>query len=239
MEGTVSLPPKRDDVSDASSNVEFAHDLSHHGHADGKPQGKWVGFVEAFVLAMVAVATAWSGYQASRWEGISSESYAQYERYTVLSQEKATLEGQDRLYDTVTFNGWVAAKVGGREKVAAFYERRFRPEYVAAFAAWMARDPLHNPSAPPGPMFMPQYKNANAAAAAHLEAVATAKFKAGVVTRDHSDDYVRVTVFLATALFLTALSQRFEFIGPRAVIVAIAAVLMLASVFLVLRLPRA
>lgn len=226
-------------MSDASSNVELAHDLSHHGHAAGKPQGKWIGFVEAFVLAVVAVATAWSGYQASRWEGISSESYALYERYTVLSQEKATLAGQDRLYDTVTFNGWVAAKVAGHEKVAAFYERRFRPEYAVAFAAWMARDPLHNPSAPAGPIFMAQYKNANAAAATHLEAIATEHFKRGVETRDRSDDYVRVTVFLATALFLTALSQRFNFIGPRAVIVAIAAVLMVASVFLVLRLPRA
>jgi hypothetical protein len=54
-----------------------------------------------------------------------------------------------------------------------------------------------------------------------------------------SDDYVRVTVFLATALFLTALSRRFDFAGPRAVIVGIAAILLFVSLFWILKLSRA
>jgi hypothetical protein len=227
-------------VPEANANVDLAHDLSRHGHtAQGKPHGKWIGFVEAFVLAVVAVATAWSGYQAARWDGTSAEAYALYERYTTLAQAKSTLAGQDRLYDSVTFNGWIGAKVAGREKLAAFYERRFRPEYLTAFKAWMALDPVRNPAAPPGPSFMTQFKDANDAQSQRFEVLAGQKFEEGVRTRDRSDDYVRVTVLLATALFLTALSQRFEFLGPRAVVVGIAAVLMIGSVVLLLRLPRA
>jgi hypothetical protein len=156
----------------------------------------------------------------------------------VLSQEKSTLAGQDRLYDIVTFNGWVAAKIAGREALAAYYERRFRPEYAVAFAAWQALDPFHNKNAPAGPIFMPQYKNANALAASQFAATATRYFTTGVSTRDRTDDYVRATVFLATVLFLTALSQRFEFAGPRAIIIAIAAVLLAISLYWIIVLPR-
>jgi hypothetical protein len=63
-----------------------------------------------------------------------------------MSQEKATLAGQDHLYDITTFDGWVGAKVSGRDKLAAFYERRFRPEYATAFSAWLKLDPINNPS---------------------------------------------------------------------------------------------
>jgi hypothetical protein len=198
----------------------------------------WLGFVEAIVLAIVAVATAWSGYQASRWEGASTTDYALYERFTVLSQAKATLAGQDRLYDIVTFNGWVAAKMGNRPRVAAFYERRFRPEYAAAFKAWWRLDPIHNAKVAPGPIFMPQYKSANASAAGRLASVADKYFDGGVELRGRADDYVRTTVFLATVLFLTALSQRFDSAGPRTIIIAIAALMLSISLFWLVTLPR-
>ncbi|HEX3457233.1 MAG TPA: hypothetical protein VHR97_04700 [Candidatus Baltobacteraceae bacterium] len=221
-----------------SYNVELAHDLAHHGGAHGRRRDALLGMAEAIVLAIVAVATAWSGYQASRWEGISTKHYALYERYTVLAQEKSTLAGQDRLYDIVTFNGWTAAKMAGHEQLAAFYERRFRPEYDVAFKAWWRLDPLHDKTAPPGPIFMPQYKNANDLAVERYENVAADYFKKGVETRDTGDDYVRVTVFLATVLFLTALSQRFGYTGPRAIIVSIATLLLVISMFWIVTLPR-
>ena len=226
-------------MPDTSSNVEFAQDLTAIDSASpAPPHAKWLGFVEAGVLAIVAVATAWSGYQASRWEGTSTTAYALYERYTVLAQAKLTLAGQDRLYDIVTFNGWVTARTAANGALASYYERRFRPEYAVAFKAWMAMDPFHNPKAPPGPIFMRQYVSSNELSADRFEAIANSHFKTGVVARNRADDYVRVTVFLATVLFLTALSQRFEFIGPRIIIVAIAASLLLFSMLGIFTLPR-
>ncbi|HET6276674.1 MAG TPA: hypothetical protein VFE16_12160 [Candidatus Cybelea sp.] len=227
-------------MPESGSNVELAHDLSvlEHREAAGARRHAWLGFTEAIVLAIVAVATAWSGYQASRWEGTSTTHYALYERYTVLSQEKSTLAGQDRLYDIVTFNGWVSAKVGGHEPLATFFVRRFRPEYAVAFRAWLSFDPLHSAKAPAGPIFMPQYKNANADAADRYEAAAARYFQTGGTTRERSDDYVRVTVFLATVLFLTALSQRFDSIGARVIIVTIAAIILAVSMSWLVALPR-
>src|ERR1700687_4198306 len=210
-------------MPEATSNVEFAqkiHEQGHHHSSSGDRRSQWIEIVEAVVLAIVAVATAWSGYQAAKWDALSNQHYNLASRTTVLSQEKATLAGQDRLYDITTFNGWVAAKMSKNEKLTAFYERRFRPEYAIAFSAWWKLDPVNNPAASPGPTFMPEYTNAKSQDSAKRGHEAKGHFERGVSTRETRDKYVKVTVLLATVLLLTALSQRFEILGPRVAVVA-------------------
>jgi hypothetical protein len=229
-------------MAEATSNVEFAHKIQEHGHhhpSAADRRSKWVEIVEAMVLAIVAVTTAWSGYQAAKWDALSNQHYNLASRTTVMSQEKATLAGQDRLYDITTFNGWMAAKITGKEKLAAFYERRFRPEYAKAFGAWWELDPVNNPSAPAGPIFMAEYVSANSQQSAKLAAAAEDHFEKGVSARESGDKYVKVTVVLATVLLLTALSQRFEIFGPRFAVVSVAFVLLVMSTYWILTLPRA
>jgi hypothetical protein len=170
---------------------------------------------------------------------VSAKHYNMATRIGVVSQEKTTLAGQDRLYDLTTFNAWVAAKLVHRDKLAAFYQRRFRPEYGTAFAAWMKLDPIHNPSAPPGPIFMAEYKNANGQESATLAEEAKAQFEEGINTREIGDRYVKVTVFLATVLLLTALSQRFELLAPRVAVVTFALAVLVLCTYLVVTFPQA
>jgi hypothetical protein len=229
-------------MPEATSNVEFAqkiHEQGHHHSSSTDHRSQWVEIVEAVVLATVAVATAWSGYQASKWDALSNQNYNLASTTMVLAQEKATLAGQDRLYDITTFNGWIAAKVSKNDKLTAFYERRFRPEYATAFTAWWKLDPVDNPSAPPSPMFMAEYANANSEASAKLAAEAKSYFEEGISSRDTGDHYVKVTVFLATVLLLTALGQRFEIFGPRVAVVAVAFVLLIISTYWILSFPKA
>src|SRR5260370_17545271 len=120
-----------------------------------------IEILEAVILALVAVATAWSGYQAARWAGMRAENYAEASRLRVTAEGLATLAGQERIYDSDTFNSWLAAKLNGKEEAAEFFERRFRDEYRPAFAAWLGTDPFKNAQAPPGPIFMPRNHNPN------------------------------------------------------------------------------
>ena len=229
-------------MSEITSNVEFAHKIHEQGHHHQSPKHareEWVEIIEALVLATVAIATAWSGYQAAKWDALSAQEYNLASRTTVMSQEKATLAGQDRLYDITTFNGWVAAKLSGNQKLIDFYQRRFRPEYARAFVAWQKLDPVNDPSAPPGPIFMPEYTNAHSLEAASLAEKASGHYEKGVTTRETGDEYVKITVFLATVLLLTALSQRFEIFGPRVAVVAVAFVLLIVSAYRILTFPRA
>src|SRR6267154_4495251 len=177
-------------MSETMSNVEFAHKIHEAGHSHSSSTDRrkqWVEIVEAAVLAIVAVATAWSGYQAAKWDALSAQHYNLASRTTVVSQVNTTLAGQDRLYDIVTFNGWIAAKMAGNDKLATYYQRRFRPEYATAFAAWQKLDPFNNPSAPSGPIFMPEYTNAHAIQSTKLSEQATVHFDQGVQTRENAD----------------------------------------------------
>ena len=224
-------------MPESTSNVEMAHHVHEMGH-EGNTAGRWLGIAEAIVLAIVAVATAWSGYQAARWDAASAQQYSIQGRYTVLSQEKATLAGQDRLYDTVTFNGWVAAMVTNRQKLADFYVRRFRPEFLVAFKAWWRLDPVHNTKAPAGPTFMPDYHNANLRASDKLASLSSEAYNSAVDARERGDSYVEATVFLATVLFLMAVSQRFQVYGARVAVVVVAALLLIGSTGWLVTLPR-
>jgi hypothetical protein len=83
-------------MPEAISNVEFAHKIHEDGHHHPTPTGcreQWVEIIEAAVLAIVAIATAWSGYQASKWDARSNEYYNLASSARVVSQEKATLAG--------------------------------------------------------------------------------------------------------------------------------------------------
>ena len=229
-------------MSEQSSNVEIAHKINEqaHRHGSGRDrQSPWIEVAEASVLAIVAVATAWSGYQATKWDAVSNQNYSLAASTNMRAQEKATLAGQDRLYDIVTFNGWIAAESAGNKNLIAEYERRFRPEYTVAFLAWQKMDPQHNASAPSGPIFMPEYMSANAEESKKIAAEAKGLFEKGVNTRETGDHYVKVSVFLATVLLLTALGQRFDILMPRVVLLVVAFFLLLFSTFWILTLPRA
>ena len=229
-------------MAETTSNIEFAHRIhesGHHGGGPGGPGQEWLEILEAIVLAAVAVLTAWSGYQAAKWDARSAAAYAQASGVAVQAQEQQTLAGQEHLYDIITFDSWLEARHRGDESLAAAFERRFRPPFAIAYDAWMKTDPLHNPKAAPGPSFMPEYKSARLDRAKELSEEARAHFERGVATRETGDDYVRITVFLATVLLLTALAQRFKIRAARMGLLGVASVLLVVAVFWILKFPRA
>jgi hypothetical protein len=64
-------------------------------------------------------------------------------------------------------------------------------------------------------------------------------FEKGISMRETGDRYVKVTVLLATVLLLTALSQRFQILAPRVVVVATALVLLIMATYWILTFPLA
>jgi hypothetical protein len=230
-------------LPESTSNIEFAHKIHEHEHESHEghhsdPRHEWVAIAEAIVLAMVAIATAWSGYQAAKWDALSAEQYALHGQAIILSQEKTTVSGQYRLYDVNTFTAWMNAKTSGNKVLMQFYERRFRPEFRVAFNDWLKLDPLNNESAPPGPGLMSSFKDPYAEEAAAISKQAHGYFEKAVSSREVGDQYVKVTVLLATVLLLTALSQRFKPFAPRAGVVVVAFVLLFIATFVLIRLPR-
>jgi hypothetical protein len=223
-------------VGETLSASEVAHELSH-SHA-ARREGR-IEILEAILLAVVAVATAWSGYQTARWDGRHAHLYGLSNKERAAQNREATKSGQQQIYDTTTFGFWLQETVGGHDHAAALFLRRFRPEYRVAFDAWLKTNPLHNPRAPAGPIFMPQYRNAAEENAKAHDERASAAFEEGTKAREDGDHYLRNTVLLATVLFLTALAQRFKVHGVRVALLAVAGCLLLVALYYVVTYPVA
>ena len=222
-------------------NIEAAYALSERGaQASGKQRRRReLGeIVEVVILAIVAVATAWSGYQAARWDGRQAFLYHEATRIRVEAGLAATLGGQQRLLDVTTFNTWIEARAQGQDQIADLYVDRFSPEFRVAFDAWLQTRPFSDPDAPPGPSFMPEYHNRQIEHAAELNERATEASVTGTEARETADRYVRLTVLFATVLFLVAISQRFTYRAVRLAATSLAGALMIFALIGVITLPR-
>ncbi len=223
------------------ANIEIAHRLNEREEHAAHQKARWLEaleIVEAILLAMVAIATAWSGYQAALWDGLQDERYQQSTRLRVEAEGMRTLGDQERLYDALTFADWLKAAATGDQKVAHLFERRFRPEFRVAYEAWLKTDPLTNPNAPPGPQLLPAYHNAHLEQSAKLTDEASEVSEQGTKARETSDQYVRVTVLLATVLLLTAIAQRFKTREVRVGLAVVAMLLLCLPLWRIIHLPR-
>jgi hypothetical protein len=142
-----------------------------------------------------------------------------------------------RNFDASTFNAWFIAFTLNSPQKEAIAIRRFRPQFRVAFNAWMATDPLHNPKAPPGPTYMPQYKLPVQAQANALDNRADAKFDQGNQDGTTGDNFVRITVFLAAVLFLVGIGSSFKLYGVRYALIGFGAALLIVSIVLIAQQP--
>jgi hypothetical protein len=225
-------------LSASEVGKEIAEHRKHDPEApDASRHDRWISIVEAIVLSLVAVLAAYSGFAAAKWGTESSVSLAKASALRARAN-RADLEAiVTRTLDSVSFNAWFTAFTAGNVKAQQLAERRLRPGYRPAFFAWLATDPAHNPNAPPGPAYMPQYVIPQQTAATAYDTQADLAFAKGESAGATSDKYVRDTVFLATVLFLVGISGHFRIRQARYALVAVGVALLAFSVVQLLGLP--
>ena len=65
------------------------------------------------VLALAAIATAWSGFQASQWDDRGGLLYGQATTQRFTASAASTLGGQQLAADSAMFSSWLAARAAG------------------------------------------------------------------------------------------------------------------------------
>jgi len=229
----------------AHGHVHVPHELTEkHETAEAAPDRpergeRMLELGAILLLSLTTLATAWSGYQAARWSGEQSQHYARASTTRIKALNASTRAGQLRLDDLNYFNGWLDARQAGNTQLAAIYRRRFRPEFVPAFRAWIAQRPFTNPRAIPGPLYMPQYRSADLARSKRLDAAADELYKEGTQAKTNDDRYILSTVFFAAVLFFAGISLRLDWRPLRIIVLGIALALLLGGVGFVLTLPLA
>ena len=189
------------------------------------------------LLAIAAVATAWSSYQSARWSGVQAIDFSKANAARVESTRASTEAGQETQVDVLTFTQWVNAYAGKDTRLADFYFERFRKEFKPAVNAWIATDPLHNPKAPPVPFAMPQYKLASQAESEQLLGEAEVGTAEARQSNQRSDNYVLAVVLFAAALFFAGISTKLSRPRQQVAILALGYLLFAGTTIWVLTFP--
>jgi hypothetical protein len=174
----------------------------------GRAPARWGETLPAVLLALAAVATAWSSYQASRWTGEQAETFSAANAARVESTRASDLANSQTQVDIATFVQWVDAHLGGDAELATFYRRRFRDEFRPAFDAWLASDPFDDASAAATPFAMDRYVLAARTEAAELERSANAMSEQARGHVQRATNYVLAVVLFAIVLFCAGIGAK-------------------------------
>lgn len=175
---------------------------------EAKSRPNAVEIISTVLLAVAAVATAWSGYQATRWNGEQAKTAGRVNATRIDSASAASLANFQTQVDVVTFTQWVDAYAREETMLADFYFDRFRPEFEPAVKAWLATRPIRNPDAPKTPFAMPEYQLAAKEESEQLDA------EAEVLAADvreyiqRASNYVLGVVLFSVSLFFAGMSTK-------------------------------
>lgn len=193
--------------------------------------------VATVLLALATVATAWSSYQATRWNGEQAKTAGRTNALRIDSAKAADRADTLAGIDVTTFTQWVDAYANNEEQLKDFYEARFRKEFQPAFEAWIATDPFVNPDAPLTPFQMPEYVRADDVEAQRLDAEAEVNAAKSRQYIQRASNYVLCVVLFAGALFFAGLSTRFTSRWVRIAVLALGCLVFLGAVGWLVTLP--
>jgi hypothetical protein len=198
--------------------------------AERSREDERLDIVAAVLLALATVATAWSGYQATRWNGEQAKASGRTNGIRIEAARAQGLAQAQTQVDVATFSSWADAYAHKDTVLADFYFRRFRKEFKPAVTAWIATRPLRNPESPLTPFVMPEYRLQAREDANRLDA--EAQLSAAAVLRDiqRSSNYVLAVVLFAAALFFAGMAAKLPALRVRRAVLALGLVVFVGTV---------
>jgi hypothetical protein len=189
------------------------------------------------LLVVAAVATSWSSYQATRWHGEQAQATSRTNSIRIEAARASSLAEAQTEIDVATFIAWVDADQTGNQPLATFFVERFRPEFRAAFEAWLRTDPFSNPDAPKTPFATPEYQLASQLEADELDEAEEASAADVRQYIQIASNYVLTVVLYAVVLFFAGISTKMASRRLRTVMLTAGCVVLAAAIVWVLTLP--
>jgi hypothetical protein len=197
----------------------------------------WVEIAATVLLALAAVATAWSSYQAARWNGEQAKVASAVNQARIEAARASDLANAQQQVDVQTFSQWVDAYARKEPRLAAFYFKRFRAEFKPAVDAWVATRPLETDGAPLTPFVLPQYRLAAKAEANRLDRQTEALSAQMRRNVQRSTNYVLGVVLFAVALFFAGMSTKLGSPRLQRVLLGFGVVVLVATVAWIATFP--
>ncbi len=211
-----------------------------------------IELLATIVMALAAILTAWSAFQAGKWSGIQAIEFSSSNANRVESTRADTLAGQQTSVDVAVFTSWleavnndinaglvdisdVAEPVEGT--LSGFIYHRVRDEFKPAFAAWLAEFSRDRASAPSTPFDMEEYVVAAAQEADDLLDLSAEHRQAALDANQNGDNYVLTTVGFALVIFFAGVSTKLRAQRNRWIMIGLAILLFVAALVMAFSLP--
>lgn len=189
------------------------------------------------LLSVATLLTAWSAFQATKWGGVMAIRFSEANAARTASAGAAARASSQRSLDVTVFTSYVEAVAAERGEQEQFIRERFRDEFRPAFDAWIQTRPRTNPSAPPTPFEMPDYRLAEEQRSAELSALADRRGQQARDANQQGDDYVLLTVIFASVLFFSGIATKLTGRGPQIVLLSFATALAVGALAIGLTFP--
>jgi hypothetical protein len=238
--GTVSAEAdtpngERIEVDEAGSLQRISSRADSVAERFGKSD--WIELASAVLLALAAIASAWSAYQANSWGGVQASAFAGANAARTESVRNSNTAMAQRQVDVATFIAFLQAYAARNQNLVDFYEARFRDEFKPAFQSWLSSVP--SGSVPPGTPFAES--NYVLAAQEQADALLTEAQEQSAVAQSANqtgNNFVIVIVIMAMVLFFAGVGTKFRQQGVRRLMIAISAVLFVAGTIVIISLPQ-
>ena len=194
---------------------------------------RWIEFIAAIVLSLATLGTAWSGYQATRWNGQKASYSSSANTANLHAAQLANRSIMTDSRNVDLFVEWSSAIFQDEREFADFLFKRFPTELAVATDAWLALEPMNNPNAPLSPFDMSEYRLDDWEESEQLLVQVEADRNKTSEASQIADRYVLLTVLFASVLFFGGISGKFKSkiidLGMMAI-----AILLFSTVFIVL-----
>jgi hypothetical protein len=186
------------------------------------------------LLGIATVATAWCGYQSSRWNGQETDHARSATLSRVESSRLYNLAVQKVAYDANVTAQYAAAVSAGNDKlVAVLRQDLIRPDFLPFLDVWAAQ--VKAGQTVPNLFDNQQYLEEQFASSQAETAKGDAELLLSGEAADNSDGYVAATVLTATALFFAGVTTSF---GTRSARIALLMAAAIVLAYVALRLAN-
>jgi hypothetical protein len=194
--------------------------------------------IAVLLLGVATIGTAWSGYQASRWNQAQSDIAREASDLRVESNRQFGLATQTILYDANLVTQYAKAVSDGDTELQDFMRSTlFRTDFLPVLERWQVA--VRAGQTPPRLLEDHDYIDEQLGPYQETQAKAEAKDVEAKDAGQNGDDYVLLTLLLAAALFFAGVTTSFKLQLARLVLLALAAVLLAYCISQIATLPVA
>lgn len=179
------------------------------GRRNRRPTNRVIEVATVLLLGLATVASAWSAFQVSQWNGVETDEARVSAAHRIQSSRDYGQATQIVAYDAAIVGQYAQAVTSDNENLQEFFKATLiRPGFLPELERWEAE--IAAGGTPTNLLEDDDYLEALFAASTAEDELAAAASARSEDAGAKADDYIRLTLFFAAALFFAGVTASFS-----------------------------